>query len=130
MIRRRRETGTVEFVLDRDAAETPYLMGSWDGWQPPGIPMVRQPGEAPTWKTEVQLAPGEHQFRYRIGDALRWDCCVCRSVGPVPATFSGASADRSVPNGMGGRNSVVVVEETPKRGGRRSSPRMHRRNVW
>jgi len=114
MIQKHRENGTVEFVLERDGADVPHLMGSWDGWQPPGIPMVRQPGEVPTWKTEVPLPPGEHQFRYRIGDEWSND----------------SSADRDVPNGMGGRNSVVIVEEPPKRGGRRSSPRMHRRNVW
>jgi hypothetical protein len=114
MIRKHRKTGTVEFLLDGGGTETPYLMGSWDGWQPPGIPMVRQPGEAPSWKTEVQLAPGEHQFRYRIGDD--W--------------FNDSSADRSVENGMGGKNSVVIVEESPKKAGRRSTPRMHRRNVW
>jgi hypothetical protein len=97
MIRKDRERGTVEFTLDRDGAETPHLMGSWDGWQRPGVPMVRQSEETPTWHTEVQLPPGEHQFRYRIGDD--W--------------FNDPSADRTVENGMGGKNSVVVVEETP-----------------
>jgi hypothetical protein len=38
MIRKHSESGTVEFLLDRDGAETPYLVGSWDGWEPPGIP--------------------------------------------------------------------------------------------
>jgi hypothetical protein len=111
---RRRESGTVEFLLDRDAADTPYLMGSWDGWQRPGIPMVRQPGETPTWMTEVELPPGEHQFRYRVGDD--W--------------FNDPSADRTVENGMGGWNSVVVVEDAPKGAGRRSSPTGLRRDVW
>jgi len=106
MIRKHRERETVEFLLDRNSAQIPYLMGSWDGWHFPGIPMVRQRDVAPTWTTEVQLAPGEHQFRYRIGD--EW--------------LNDPSADRSVPNGMGGENSVVGVEETPKKAGRRSSP--------
>ena len=35
MIRKRSESGTVEFLLDRDAAGIPRLMGSWDGWQSP-----------------------------------------------------------------------------------------------
>ena len=106
MIRKLRKSGTVEFLLDRDTAEIPHLMGNWDSWHFPGIPMVRQRGKARTWKTEVQLAPGEHQFRYRIGDD--W--------------FNEPLADRFVPNGMGGENSVVIVEE-PKGAGRRSSPR-------
>jgi Glycogen recognition site of AMP-activated protein kinase len=117
MIRKHSESGTVEFLLDRDGAETPYLVGSWDGWEPPGIPLVRQPGEERTWKTEVALPPGEHQFRYRIGN--EW--------------FNDPSADRSVENGMGGENSVVIVEESPKKRGRRTSPGTLRRtsnDVW
>ena len=114
MIRKHRETGTVEFELDRDGSEVPHVMGSWDGWQRPGIPMVREAGETSTWKTEVPLPPGEHQFRYRIGDD--W--------------FSDPAADRTVENGMGGRNSVVVVEEAPKGAGRRSTPTGVRRDVW
>jgi Glycogen recognition site of AMP-activated protein kinase len=110
MIRKHAESGTVEFRLDRDGEDVPYLMGSWDGWQRPGISMVRQPGETPTWKVEVELPPGEHQFRYRIGDD--W--------------FNDPSADRTVENGMGGKNSVVVVEEAPERAGRRLTPR----DIW
>jgi hypothetical protein len=101
MIRKHPDRGTVEFLLDRDGADVPHVMGSWDGWQRPGIPMVRQPGEAAAWTTEVPLPPGEHQFRYRIGDDWEND----------------ATADRSVANGFGGENSVVVVEERPKRRG-------------
>jgi hypothetical protein len=114
MIRKHTDTGTVEFELDRDGAEVPHLMGSWDGWQPPGISMVREPGGTPTWKIEVALPPGEHQFRYRIGDD--W--------------FNDPSADRIVENGMGGRNSVVVVEEAPEGAERRSSPTRPSRDVW
>ena len=114
MFRKHRDRGTVEFELESDGAEAPHLMGSWDGWQRPGIPMVREPEETQTWTTEVALPPGEHQFRYRSGDT--W--------------FNDPSADRNVGNGMGGRNSVVVVEEPPKRAGRRSSPTKLRRAVW
>jgi hypothetical protein len=114
MIRKHRESGTVEFELDRDGPEVPHVMGSWDGWQRPGIPMFREAGETPTWKIEVALPPGEHQFRYRIGD--EW--------------LNDSSADRTVENGMGGRNSVVVVEEASKREGRRPSSPGLRRDVW
>ncbi len=107
MILKRRESGTVEFVLDLESVETPHLVGSWDGWRPAGIPMVRQQGEAPTWKAVVQLAPGEYQFRYRIGS--HW--------------FNDPSADRYVDNGLGGNNSVVIVEERLKKTRRGSSPR-------
>jgi hypothetical protein len=106
MILKHRERGTVEFVLEQEAARTPHLVGSWDDWRLPGVPMVRQPGEAPTWMVEVPLSPGEHQFRYRIGDDWSND----------------PSADRYVDNGLGGHNSVVIVEEVPKKAVRRSSP--------
>ena len=105
MILKRRESGTVEFVLDLEAPEAPHVIGSWDGWRLPGTPMVRQPGQAPTWKAAMQLPPGEHQFRYHIGD--RW--------------FNDPSADRYVDNGLGSENSVVIVAEPPKKAGRRSS---------
>lgn len=100
------DRGIVEFVLDQETAETPHLMGSWDDWRLPGVPMVRQPGEVPTWKAKVQLSPGEHQFRYRIGDD--W--------------WNDPSADRYVDNGLGSDNSVVIVEEVPKKSIRPSSP--------
>jgi hypothetical protein len=73
--------------------------------------MFHEPGETPAWKIEVELPPGEHQFRYRIGD--EW--------------LNNSSADRTVENGVGGRNSVVVVEEASKGAGRRpSSPGLRR----
>lgn len=106
MILKHLERGTVEFVLDQKAAETPHLLGSWNDWHLPGLPMVRQPGEAPTWKIEVPLSSGEHEFRYRIGDDWSND----------------PSADRYVDNGLGGDNSVVIVEQAPKKSGRPSSP--------
>ncbi len=105
MIVKHRESGTVEFVLDLETAEAPHLVGSWDDWRPEGVPMVRQQGEAPTWKTAVKLSPGEHQFRYRIGH--HW--------------FNDPSADRYVDNGLGSHNSVVIVEEPPKKVRRRPS---------
>jgi len=107
MILKHRESGTVEFVLDLESVEMPHLVGSWDRWRPAGIPMVRQQGETPSWRAVVQLSPGEHQFRYRIGS--HW--------------FNDPSADRYVDNGLGGHNSVVIVEEVAKKAASRASPR-------
>jgi len=61
--------------------------------------MTREDSRSQTWNAAVQLAPGEHQFRYRIGDA--W--------------FNDSQADRYVDNGFGSDNSVVIVEETLRR---------------
>ena len=107
MILKHRKSGIVEFVLEQQAAELPYVVGSWDDWSLPGTPMVRQQGEAPTWIAFAQLSPGGHQFRYRIG--CHW--------------LNDSSADFYVDNGLGDENSVVIVEEPPKKVGIRSSPR-------
>ena len=93
MITKHPETGTVEFVLEMDTAEAPHLMGSWDGWAGAGIAMVRDADGAGAWRVALRLPPGEHQFRYRVGD--RW--------------FNDADAERDVNNGMGGENAVVTV---------------------
>ena len=100
---------TVEFVFVRESEEPPYLMGSWDAWQFPGIPMTRDDSRSQTWRAAVQLATGEHQFRYRIGND--W--------------FNDSRADRYVDNGLGADNSVVVVDEAPRKRrpeGRRVDP--------
>jgi hypothetical protein len=103
MILKHRRPGTVEFVFDGEAAEAPHVVESWDGWSLPGIPMLRKRGEATKWHARVELSPGEHQFRYRVGGD--W--------------FNDPSADRYVDNGLWGENSVVVVEApagaSPKR---------------
>ena len=100
MILKHRRSRTIEFVFVQESGETPYLMGSWDAWRFPGILMAKQEGESQTWKAAVQLSPGEHQFRYRIGN--EW--------------FNDPSADRYVDNGLGTDNSVVIVEEGPRKG--------------
>ena len=100
MILKHRRSRTIEFVFVQESDETPYLMGSWDAWRFPGILMAKQEGESQTWKAAVQLSPGEHQFRYRIGD--EW--------------FNDPAADRYVDNGLGTDNSVVIVEEGSRKG--------------
>jgi hypothetical protein len=100
------ERKTVEFVLDLDAVEIPHLMGSWDGWRLPGVPMVRQQGEAPVEGRGAALSG--------------------RTSVPVPdrqPLFNDTSADRYVDNGLGGDNAVVIVEEPPKKAEHRSSPK-------
>jgi hypothetical protein len=92
MIRKHRERGTVEFVLGRNGADAPYLMGSWDSWQRPGIPMLREPGEPRGWRTEVALPPGEHQFRYRAGDNWLNDPS---ADGDVPTAWAGGTRSSS-----------------------------------
>jgi len=99
MTLKHRATRTVEFVFVRESDEPPHLMGSWDAWQFPGIPMIREDSRSQTWRAAVQLSPGEHQFRYRIGND--W--------------FNDSRADRYVDNGLGTDNSVVIVEAPRKR---------------
>jgi hypothetical protein len=106
MILKHRESGTVEFVLDHEGAEVPHVVGSWDDWSLPGIPMARQEGESPKWRAIVRLAPGGHQFRYRIGS--HW--------------LNDPSADFYVDNGLGGENSALILEEPPATAGPGDAP--------
>ena len=106
MITKHPETGTVEFVLEMDTAETPHLMGSWDGWAT-GIAMVRDADGARAWRMALKLPPGDHQFRYRVGE--RW--------------FNDATADRYVGNGYGGENAVIVVGKTVRIAGLLAAPK-------
>jgi Glycogen recognition site of AMP-activated protein kinase len=93
------EDGSVEFVFDQASNEAPFVVGDWDGWALPGAPMVLTGG---LWKVTLSLSPGEHQFKYRVGE--RW--------------FNDFFADRYVDNRLGGDNSVVAVEapRRPRRG--------------
>ena len=100
MIVKGKKKGITEFVFEVESEETAYLMGSWDGWLFPGTPMIKQEGEPRGWRAAMRLSPGEHQFRYRIGND--W--------------FNDSSADRYVDNGLGTDNSVVIVEEAPRKG--------------
>jgi len=94
-----RKTGelcTVTFSLPKagaSSARTVSIVGDFNGWNKHGKPMKTQKNGG--FAGSLSLACGsEYQFRYLL-DGERWE--------------NDWKADKYVPNGYGGENSVVVV---------------------
>jgi 1,4-alpha-glucan branching enzyme len=74
-------------------AESAYLVGDFNGWDPAATPMKRD--KKGIFRTTVELEPGqEYQFRYLV-NGEQW-CNDWR-------------ADAYVPSGLGGDNCVVLT---------------------
>ncbi len=84
--------GQVTFIYDEPSKAPVFLAGSFNQWSRTATPLRLVDGK---WKVTIPLLPGEHQFRYLVGD--RWQ--------------NDHKADKYVPNGQGTDNSVVVVEK-------------------
>lgn len=75
-------------------AESVYLVGDFNSWNPTSLPMSRERNEG-GWRLTLDLQRGrEYQFRYLV-NGTEW----CNDW----------DADRYVPNPFGGDNSVVVL---------------------
>jgi len=77
---------------DRNARRA-QVVGSWDDWGAPGIPMqLAGPG---LWKAAVpELPPGRHQYKFLV-DGTRWQ--------------DDPDNPRKTPDGVGGLNSILIV---------------------
>lgn len=82
----------VRFVLDRPAARTVALAGSFNGWSPTSHPLAGRPRKP--WVVVVRLSPGEHLFMFVVDGV--W--------------LTPPAAEDYVDDGFGARNGVVVVE--------------------
>jgi hypothetical protein len=87
-----RDTVFVRFDLSAPDARDVAVAGSFNGWRPESMRMVR--GAAGVWSLTVPLAIGEHRYQFVV-DGQRW----------VPDPAGQAAVD----DGFGGRNSVIVV---------------------
>jgi len=86
------DTVFVRFDLSAPEAREVAVAGSFNGWRPESMQMVR--GAGGVWSVTVPLAIGEHRYQFVV-DGQRW----------VPDPTAHALAD----DGFGGRNSVIVV---------------------
>ena len=86
------DTVFVRFDLSAPDAREVAVAGSFNGWRPESMQMVR--GAGGVWSVTVPLAIGEHRYQFVV-DGQRW----------VPDPTAQALAD----DGFGGRNSVIVV---------------------
>lgn len=62
--------GEIIFTLHDPTAQQVRLLGSWDGWQTPGLPLKqRAPG---VWQAaQPLLAPGRYEYKFLL-DGQRW----------------------------------------------------------
>jgi hypothetical protein len=74
-------------------AATVAVVGSFNGWSPAATPMTQL--EDGRWRAEIRLNPGRFEYKLAVNGA-RW---VADPENPA-----------SVPDGFGGRNSVLKIE--------------------
>jgi len=86
------DTVFVRFELVAPAARSVAVAGSFNGWRPDALPMVR--GAAGIWSVTVPLPIGEHRYEFVV-DQTRW--------------VTDPTAHAQVDDGFGGRNSVIIV---------------------
>ena len=86
------DTVFVQFRLAAPAARTAAVAGSFNGWDPESVPMVRDADGA--WVVTLPLPLGEHRYQFVV-DGTVWR--------PDP------TAPAQVDDGYGGTNSVIVV---------------------
>jgi 1,4-alpha-glucan branching enzyme len=85
----------VVFTMDALSAERVQLVGDFSGWSLEGSDMERS---GRFWRKVLKLPPGRYVYRYIVDGQWQSDP-LNASVDPCP----------------GGNNSVLVVEETPRR---------------
>lgn len=85
--------GGVRFTYLAPAANTVYIVGSFNGWGK-GATQMKQDGKTGVWIAEVLIRPGEHTFMYLV-DGKVW------VVPPLAEDF--------VTDGFGQTNGVVIV---------------------
>lgn len=81
----------VEFDVRAPGARQVYLCGTFNGWNPTGIPMRRD--ESGCWHAYLRLPRGTYEYRVRVDG--RW--------------MEDPGAQRHAPNPFGGFNSLRDV---------------------
>ena len=89
----RTEFRLVPITFVDPAAGTVAVVGSFNGWSPAATPMTKL--EDGRWRAEIRLNPGSFEYKLAVNGA-RW--------------ISDPENPASVPDGFGGRNSVLKIE--------------------
>ena len=84
------------FVCHGEGAQSVFLAGSFNDWDPTRMPMERL-GDG-SWEAELDLAPGRYEYKFIVDGA--W-CC-------EPGRADAECAD-CVPNPFGTLNRVIEV---------------------
>jgi hypothetical protein len=85
----------ISFILHEHDSEDVYVLGSWNGWQAPGLKAIKvRPG---VWQARCQLlASGQHVYKFLV-DGTRW--------------LDDPSNPRKRPDGFGGFNSILEIPD-------------------
>ena len=83
----------VPFTFSAPQASSVSVVGSFNGWSPTATRMVRL--DDGRWQVKVRLQPGRFEYKFAV-DGSNW--------------ISDPANPDAVPDGFGGRNSVLVVE--------------------
>ena len=81
----------VPITVKMEGAKKVAITGDFSGWKEDGIKLERTP--AGEWRTTVELAPGEYQYRLRVDG--QWQ--------------DNPQAQKRVPNPYGSENCVLTV---------------------
>lgn len=87
-----RPTASGAVFVWRGGGSSVALAGEFNGWSPTADPMTRQPDGS--WTLVKQLGPGRHAYKFVV-DGGTWK--------------EDPTARESVDDGMGGKNSLIVV---------------------
>jgi 1,4-alpha-glucan branching enzyme len=90
------ESGTVFVYNSNPDAKEVYLVGEFNNWDPRADRMVKAKG---SFRKTLRLAPGEYQYKFIVDGEWHND----------------PSAPRQTPNHFGTMNSVICVNERPRR---------------
>jgi len=82
----------VRFAVRLPQADEVVLTGDFNGWSAEGIPLHHDGRDE--WYTQLQLEPGDYQYRLRVDGDWR----------------DNPEASRKVPNPFGTQNCVLTVE--------------------
>ncbi len=81
MAKRQKDDKRETFSLTAPAAMEVVLVGDFTHWEQKPVP--RKKGADGVWQTRVELAPGEHHYRF-IVDGQWWDDPECSLRVPNP----------------------------------------------
>ena len=100
---RKKRSIAVRLEFHDDQAKTVCIAGTFNDWHPKTTPMLTTgPGQ---WIKELALSPGIYEYQYVVDGS--W--------------INDPQAVKSTPNPLGGRNSVLVVEQNNTKSGTSSS---------
>ena len=84
-------TRKIRFSVRMSQADEVVLTGDFTGWDPDGIPLHHDGDQE--WYAQLELAPGDYQYRLRVDGEWR----------------DNPEASRKVPNPFGTENCVLTV---------------------